>query len=549
MDAVGGGRNIAQGALYVRYDTLEDGTATYELHVRQIKGATEVTGAIANPTFTIGDEFTVQVSQPGFETLTGLTTITLTGTSAADFATAVMNANVQDLEASVSTAGKIVLTHTAGGTIILAEAINTPLNDAGFSSATTYIEDGNNSDLVASNWVPASYTASTIQPSVDPADGTLWYYSAVDQVDIMIHYGTDWKGYQNISNDARNYDLTLTNPAGPIVSASEPTTQSDGTVIELGDLWIDTSSINDYPVINRWTALGAGQEAWVTVDNADDTSESGILFADARWDTDGTTDTITGDLPLITDLLTSDYLDLDAPDAALYPRGTLLWNTRRSGFTVKQYTANYFNASAFVGVLPAETNTWRTVSGLKLDGSPYMGNNAVRNMVVQAMKAGIDSSLTVREETTTVNILAAPGYPELMSNLVKVNTDRKETSFIVGDSPMDLPASSLELSNWASNANLATDNGDAGLVTSNEYLGVYYPAGLTNDLAGNQVVVPSSHMALRSMIKSDNVSYPWIAPAGIRRGKVDNATSIGYIDSTTGEFQTVGIGVGLRDVL
>jgi phage tail sheath protein FI len=68
-------------------------------------------------------------------------------------------------------------------------------------------------------------------------------------------------------------------------------------------------------------------------------------------------------------------------------------------------------------------------------------------------------------------------------------------------------------------------------------------------LDGNAVVMPPSFMSLRTMIKSDNVSYPWIAPAGVRRGKVDNATSIGYVDSATGEFQSIGLGEGLRDVL
>ena len=551
LDAVGGGLNIAQGALYVRYDTTENGTLTYSIYERLIKGETVVTGSVTTPTFTASDDFTVSVSEIGSTTYTTPVTVTMSGTTAATFATDVNNAGVDGLEASVASSGAVVLTHTDGGTIILEEnGTGTPITDAGFSSALTLVEDGNvTNQLILSNWVQPTYTASTIQPSVDPVDGTMWYYSEVDQVDLMIHDGSNWVGYQNEGNDARGYDLTVCDPEGPIVSASEPTLQSDGTPIVLGDIWIDTSVVADYPVIKRWTALGAGAEAWVTIDNADATSENGILFADARWDTDGTTDVITGDYPLITDLLTSDYLDLDAPDPALYPRGTILWNTRRSGFNVKQYAVNYFNSTNFSGTLPAETNTWRTVSGLKSDGSPYMGAGAVRNMVVQAMKGGIDSSIDVREERTTVNLLTAPFYPELIANLVKVNTDRKDTAFVIGDSPMTLPASSADLANWATNANLAEDNGKDGLVSTSEYLGVYYPSGLSNDLDGNAVVMPSSHMSLRTMIRSDNVSYPWIAPAGVRRGRVDNATSIGYVDEATGEFQSIGLGEGLRDVL
>lgn len=551
LDAVGGGLNIAQGSMYVRYDTVENGTVTSTLYERLIKGPTEVTGSLTTPAFNIADDFTVSVSEKATSVMTTPVAIAMSGITAATFVTDVLNAGITGLEAYVAASGAVVLQHTLGGTIVTVEGgTGTPLTDAGFSSTLTLVEDGNAANqLVLSNWVAPTYSASLIQPSVDPVDGTMWYNSTVDEVDLMMHDGTGWKGYQNVSNDARGYDLTTCSPEGPIVSASEPTLQSDGTPIVLGDIWIDTSVIDSYPIINRWTALGAGAEAWVTVDNADATSENGILFADARWDTDGTTDTITDPLTSIIDLLTSDYLDLDAPDENLYPRGTILWNTRRSGFNVKQYAVNFFNATSFSDPLPTEVNTWRTVSGLKLDGSPYMGSGAVRNMVVQAMKGGIDSSIDVREERTTVNILAAPFYPELISNLVKVNTDRKDTGFVVGDSPMTLPASSADLANWASNAALAPDNGIDGLISTSEYLGVYYPSGLSNDLEGNAVVMPSSHMSLRVMIKSDNVSYPWIAPAGIRRGKVDNATSIGYVDSATGEFQSIGVGEGLRDVL
>jgi phage tail sheath protein FI len=50
-------------------------------------------------------------------------------------------------------------------------------------------------------------------------------------------------------------------------------------------------------------------------------------------------------------------------------------------------------------------------------------------------------------------------------------------------------------------------------------------------------------------LRSDAVSYPWLAPAGTRRGVIDNATAIGYIASATGEFVQTAIGQGIRDVL
>ena len=74
-----------------------------------------------------------------------------------------------------------------------------------------------------------------------------------------------------------------------------------------------------------------------------------------------------------------------------------------------------------------------------------------------------------------------------------------------------------------------------------------YPSGYANDLAGNYIVVPPSHMMLRTIAVSDQKSYPWFAPAGIRRGVVDNATSVGYL--VDGEFKSTALPVGLRDVM
>jgi phage tail sheath protein FI len=56
-------------------------------------------------------------------------------------------------------------------------------------------------------------------------------------------------------------------------------------------------------------------------------------------------------------------------------------------------------------------------------------------------------------------------------------------------------------------------------------------------------------MMLRTIVRSDEVAYPWLAPAGVRRGVIDNAERIGYVNATTGEFTTIATGQGIRDVL
>jgi hypothetical protein len=132
--------------------------------------------------------------------------------------------------------------------------------------------------------------------------------------------------------------------------------------------------------------------------------------------------------------------------------------------------------------------------------------------------------------------------------MITLNNDRKQTAFIIGDTPLSLNSAAVQP--YIQNTNLALDNGEKGLVSRSEYLGVYYPSGFGTDLAGESVVVPPSHMMLRTIIRSDNISFPWFAPAGVRRGLIDNATSIGFIDVTDNNvFKSIGVTVGLRDVL
>ncbi len=377
------------------------------------------------------------------------------------------------------------------------------------------------------------------------AQGALWYNSVVDEVDMMIHNGTTWVGYQNFSSEYGD-----TNPSGPIVSATEPTQQSDASALVDGDLWISTADLENYPLVYRYDGINL---AWSLLDSADQTTESGILFADARYNTAGANGDEAGS---IVDLLTNDYLDPDAPDPALYPKGMLLWNLRRSGFNVKRFERNYVdingtngrfnNDESMAGYYP---HRWVTESGNQADGSGSFGRKAQRKVVIQALQAMVNSNDDIRDdESRLFNVMATPAYPELIGEMVSLNYDRGLSAFIVGDSPMRLTPDATSLNEWGQNVRLAVEDNDDGLVSFDEYMGVYYPAGFTSDNAGNNVVVPASHMALRTIALSDQVSFPWFAPAGTRRGGVTNATAAGYI-SDEGEFVSVALNEGQRDTL
>ena len=529
----------------------DNDTATIKVMVRSVTGATEITGSLITPTFVIGETFTISASDKSSDNMTTPVTVTMTGTTATTFISDLTAINVTNVTGAVSTTGAIKITHTQGGVIELKDTSGTPITDAGITATLDNVRVGNDTNLVLSNWevlaTKTGFSANSVAPGQDPLQGTKWYNSAIDEYDLMIHDGTGWKGYQNVTNDVRGYDLSATSPNGPIVSVTAPVQQSDETTLVHGDIWIDTSDLENFPLIHRWQTVSSVAQ-WVALDTADQSTENGVLFADARWGLNGTTDPISDGIPTIKSLLASDYLDLDAPASSLYPTGTILWNTRRSGYTVKEFKLNYFNAGDFTGVLPTEKNAWINASGLKDNGEANMGRLAQRSIVVKAMKAAIDTNTDIREEQRVFNLLAAPGYPELMINMVALNNERNNTGFIVGDSPLRLKESGTDLINWATNntgTGLAT--GD-GLNVNDNYLGVFYPSGKTNDLSGTAIVVPPSHAMLRTIIRSDDQSYPWLAPAGTRRGNVDNISALGYLDSE-GEFTQTAVRQGSRDTL
>ena len=405
-----------------------------------------------------------------------------------------------------------------------------------------------------SNWVQLypDYTASLGAPFVAPANGTLWYYSDPTQVDIMVNTSGGWVGYKNTNYSSAGFPISgsnSTDPNGPIIAYSAPTTQSDGTSLVYGDLWINTSDLNDYPLVNRWQSMN-GMDQWVLIDNTDSINSMGIIFQDARWATNEDTNPATDPIPTIQSLLTSNYLDLDAPSPDLYPVGMLLWNTRRSGYNVKAYVVNYFNANTFPDQsLPTQTDAWVTQSGNMENGAPYMGSKAQRAMVVKSLRAAIGTNVDIRDEDNFFNLQACPNYPELQPDMIVLNADRGDTSYILGDTPMTLPNDATAIVDWANNTANAASTGLEGLVTRDTYLGLFYPSGLSVDLSGNQVAVPPSHMMLSTFLYNDQVAYPWLAAAGTRRGIITNATSIGYVNVQTGAFVSIKTSQGIRDVL
>lgn len=559
-----GGANVAVGTLFVESNPDHNAAATAEFKVWR-KNATGATSAVtaASATTGTGGTFAIRASTAAGAWASSATitvSASLTNPVGQEIAAAVNASSVANVEAAWNAAtNELTLSHTLGGEIQLLDETNAPLAAAGLttSAANVYASPDAPFDLWVTNWKPLVYEASGIAPYTVPANGELWYDASLTEVDIMINNGTDWVGYRHYDGFYNNPlvgGVNATDPAGPTVSATKPTTQQDGTALVDGDIWIDTSDVDAYGR-NVYVWDGADLK-WVLQDVTDQSSPNGWVFTDARWADNGEASMQTK-VSVVT-LLTSDYVDPDCVDPALYPKGVRLWNLRRSGFNIKKYEAGYIDITANNGLnvryqndVMANYNVdrWVTASPNDATGVGQFGRLAQRATVVKGLKAAVDSNQPIRDtDTVNFNLISVPGYPELIANMVALNNDRNQTALVVGDSPFRLAPTATSLSNWGNNTANAADNGDEGLVTNDAYLAVYYPSGFTNDNKGNSIVVPPSHMMLRTILNSDNKSFPWFAPAGTNRGNVDNASSVGYV-TAEGEFETASLYQGLRDVM
>ena len=561
LDKAGGGVNLTLGQVYIQAHTTlaGDEEGDFTLFARNATGATTITSSAvtASSIAAGGKTFTMAESIVGQEAMNAHQTVSFTATGAttdADVIADAINAKgFTNIVATVDASNRVVISHNDGGEIRIKDT-SSALQNIGFAAYnyTTKLGTANlytaptgdsASDFHASNWKILTYTAGANAPTALTSNGRLWYSSLVDEVDILVHNGTTWKGYQNVYSTA--------DPEGPIVSATEPTQQSDTTPLVTGDLWISTADLETYPQVHRYNS---DLSKWIALDESDQTTEDGILFADARFGTSGGTATAAPS-GTIKELLVSDHLDTDCPDPALYPKGILLFNTRRSGFNVKKFVRNSIDTTATnlrqggASMSSYYPHRWVTESANQTDGAGSFGRKAQRKVVVQGLQALVTSNQEIRDdESRLFNVMATPGYPELIGEMITLNTDRGLSAFILGDSPMRLTPDSTSLANWATNVNKAVEDNDNGLVSTNSYLGVFYPSGLSSDNFGNNIVVPASHMMLRTIALSDQVSFPWFAPAGTRRGGITNASSTGYINSE-GEFVSTALNEGQRDTL
>ena len=439
--------------------------------------------------------------------------VTLTGSISSTPATSTVEDAVFDINSALAGAGisEVVASQGSDTNVVLVSSTGRDIavnsNHADFGPSSIGFGSGAaTADVVFSNFGALSYEASKLTITGTLAENTYWYDAAVSLAKTDILENDASAGWQTLSTEL-------------LVASTAPSVQADGTALVNGDVWLDSDDTENYPALYK-----RASSKWVKIDGKDQVTAEGIIYADFRQ-------------------TKTSALDADAPLRTAYPQGMIAFNKRASSGSVKQYKINYTPASTNIG------NVWVDASKNQVDGKMFGLRKAVHNVVKVAMQSAIVSNDDLRAETNSFNLIASPGFPELLDEMVALSGDRRNTAFVIGDTPFRLKADATSTKNWATNANTASENGEDGLLTSSPYAAVYYPSALSTNLDGTNVVVPASHVALRTLAYNDQVAFPWFAPAGFQRGLVQNATSVGFVNPADGEYTPVSLNEGQRDNL
>ena len=360
-------------------------------------------------------------------------------------------------------------------------------------------------------FIPLSFVIQNEEPVTEPADGTLWLDDDITDFALYVE-GTDH------SRGNEWVPITTTTVSNPnsqqkVISASAPTFPSDGAI------WVDISTpknVDYYPVIKRWQV-----NQWIDITDS-------IIIKD-------------GD-----------------PVASSVVNGTYWLNTGESKTRniVKKYDSAY---TAVTVVLNSSTNKYEVVTQVGNKWAPTsgkkFGRRSVRSIIVEKLQGAISSNDEIRAESNYYQLITCPSYPELYDEMIALNADIGEVAFVVGDTPKFMTPSGIPsgreitVAEWASNSNNVTVTGEDGFASARTpYAAFWYPWGIVANVDGKDVMVPPSHIAMRSIAYSDTVSAPWYAPAGYTRGRIDNVKSVGRLNDKN-VYVPLQINNAMRDVL
>ena len=184
-----------------------------------------------------------------------------------------------------------------------------------------------------------------------------------------------------------------------------------------------------------------------------------------------------------------------------------------------------------------------------LNGTSLGANDSARRLEIKEalqaqINAGSEAGRQLRSETFDYNLILCPGYHETVDEMIALSVDIQEEALVVADTPVEREPD--EISNPGTGWAATTDR------QRSVHVAYYYPWGLASNLDGKDVCIAPSGIALRTYAFSDNASFLWFAPAGLRRGIITGVSNLGYVIGQLGgptEFIATALNLGQRDAL
>lgn len=233
-------------------------------------------------------------------------------------------------------------------------------------------------------------------------------------------------------------------------------------------------------------------------------------------------------------------------------------------------TGTYYDGNVLIGQFEVGTGQFRTVSDISSDSSTY-GDVFSRKFTLvpaggfdgwnehrvershgdlfrkggvfdgvadgltptndyQAWETAIDTF--ANPENVTINIFATPNINwsdnlSLIRETIDMIENERTDSLYIVDAPDIDQSLTIGQRTDLTVANDIVDLLDAADIDSS-YVATYYPWIQYNDIDNNvRVFIPPTGEVVRAMAFTDNVKFPWFAPAGLQRG-VTNATKSKY---------------------
>ena len=211
------------------------------------------------------------------------------------------------------------------------------------------------------------------------------------------------------------------------------------------------------------------------------------------------------------------YEDVNLRKFTLYPCGGFDgWDIYRKSRT----TADEFRANKYKGaIVNGHGSTFSKIQG---EG---VGLGLTGNCITSDYYAWLAGARQFdNPERFQINMLATPGIDYvndtlLSSDILDLVEDRKDTLYVM--TTPDKPKGATDaIDEMYSSADAASNLEDAGI--DSYYAATYYPWVKYYDKENSVYInLPATKDALRSMANVDNKKFPWYAPAGVERGKVD----------------------------